>query len=57
MYHIKNLRKIPGLSEFPSQKIEVKDDKDMINAQMMPHACHGHLFTILFNYERAHVKG
>lgn len=52
MFHIKNLRKISGLKDQPSYQIEA-EDKDMINAQMMPHVCNGVLFTILFNYERA----
>lgn len=52
MFHIKNLRKISDLGSYQSYKIQA-EDKDMINAQMMPFVCNGVLFTILFNYERA----
>jgi hypothetical protein len=51
-FHIKNLRKIKDLGSFQSLKIEA-EDRDMINAQMMPFVCQGVLFTILFCYERA----
>ena len=53
MFHIKNLRKIKGLKDLKSNKIIAEEDQDMINAQMMPFACNGNLFTILYNYERA----
>jgi len=52
LFHIRNLRKVPGLKDLKSFKLAA-DDGDMINAQMMPHSCNGNVFTILFNYERA----